>query len=393
MKDINVQLQKNIQDVLHYDRGNAVENIVKLVFETIMNAERSEFLLTSEGNKANGYYQRLAQGINKYFKLNIPRDRLSMFKPIFLECVKAQDAQMQDLAFKLYTKGLTTRDINEVFSEIYDKNLSSSSVSNITKQFEQEREAWLSRELDGEYYFIYIDALFVPIRRDTVAKEAFYIVLGLKPNLQRDVLGVYNIPQESASGWSEVIQDLKFRGLKKCLMVIADGLCSLSDVVKQQLPNTLFQRCLVHKIRNLLLKVRSKDKRALADDFHQIFELEQPQYNLDNARARLDAFIEYWNTKYPWIEKAFKDQDIENYFAYLNFPSTIHRMIYTTNWIERLNKEIRRTTKIRNSFPNPDSAMNLICACLINFEQKTYKYPVTAFCKVKDILDAKIDRL
>ena len=97
MKDINLQLQKNIQDVLHYDRANAVENIVKLVFERIMNAERGEFLSES----ANGYYQRLAQRINKYFKLNIPRDRLSMFKPVFLECVKAQDAQIQDLAFKL----------------------------------------------------------------------------------------------------------------------------------------------------------------------------------------------------------------------------------------------------------------------------------------------------
>lgn len=124
-----------------------------------------------------------------------------------------------------------------------------------------------------------------------------------------------------------------------------------------------------------------------------MFKLEQSQYNFDNARTRLDIFIEYWSCKYPSIEKAFKDQDIENYFAYLNFPSTIHRMIYTTNWIERLNKEIRRTTKIRNSFPNLDSTMNLICACLMNFEQKTYKYPVTAFSKVKDILDVKLDRL
>ena len=174
-------------------------------------------------------------------------------------------------------------------------------------------------------------------------------------------------------------------------MVIADGLAGLSDVLKQQLPNTLFQRCLVHKIRNLLLQVRTKDKRSLADDFHEIFELEQTVYSLDNARARLDIFIEYWNRKYSWMEKAFKDQDIQNYFAYLNFPSTIHRMIYTTNWIERLNKEILRTTKIRNSFPNPDSAMNLICACLIDFEQKTYRNPVTAFSKVKDILNAKLN--
>ena len=89
MKDINSQLQKNIQDVLHYDRVNAVESIVKFVFETIMNAERSEFLLTSEGNKADGYYQRLARRINKYFKLNIPRDRLSKFKPVFFRMCKS----------------------------------------------------------------------------------------------------------------------------------------------------------------------------------------------------------------------------------------------------------------------------------------------------------------
>lgn len=394
MKDINLHLQRNIEDVLHYDKNNAVENILKLVFETIMNAERNEYLLDSEDNKANGYYERLAKGINKYFKLSIPRDRLSMFKPVFLECLKAQDEQLQELAFKLYTKGLTTRDINEVFGDIYDKSLSKSSVSNITKEFEQERDAWLSRELDGEYYFIYIDALFIPVRRDdSVSKESFYIVLGLKPNLQREILGIYNIPQESASGWAEVIKDLKARGLKKCLMVIADGLVGLADVVKQQLPGTKFQRCLVHKIRNILLKVRAKDKEAFVRDYHEVFELEESGYSYDKALFRLDVLIKSWSSKYPWIEKRFDDSNIENYFAYLNFPSSIHRMIYTTNWIERLNKEIRRTTKIRNSFPNPQSAMSLICACLIDFENKTYKYPVTAFCKVKDILDGKLDRL
>lgn len=93
-----------------------------------------------------------------------------------LECVRARDEQMQELGFKLYTKGLTTRDINAIFSDIYDKNLFPSSVSAITKEFEQKRIAWQNKALKSEYYFIYIDALFMPIRRGTVEKEAFYIV-------------------------------------------------------------------------------------------------------------------------------------------------------------------------------------------------------------------------
>lgn len=396
MKEIKLQMQKSIEDTLHYDKENAIGTIIKIVFESILRCERKEFLSnsSSEPNKANGYYTRLAQGINKYFELDIPRDRLSLFKPVLLECVKARDEQMQELAFKLYTKGLTTRDINSIFVDVYDKNLSPSAVSSITKEFEQERVAWQNKRLVSEYYFIYIDALFMPIRRETVEKEAFYIVFGMRPDLTREILGVYNIPQESASGWREVFYDLKQRGLNKCLMVIADGLAGLSQVVNEELPRTRFQRCIVHKIRNLLIKVRASDKKALSDDFKKVFEIGIQDYTKEKAKQRLALFIDKWKTKYSWIEKRFDDYDFDFYFAYLNFPWQIHSMIYTTNWIERLNKTIRRTTKIRNSFPNSDSALNLICALLIEKENTNYrKYPVTAFSVVKDILEDKIEKL
>ena len=395
MKDIKLQMQKSIEDTLYYDKENAIDSILKIVFESILRCERKEFLAESdEPNKANGYYTRLARGINKYFELDIPRDRLSLFKPVLLECVKARDEQMQELAFKLYTKGLTTRDINSIFSEVYDKNLSPSAISAITKEFEQERIAWQNKALESEYYFIYIDALFMPIRRGTVEKEAFYIVFALRTDLTREVLGVYNTPQESASGWREVIRDLKQRGLQKCLMVVADGLIGLSQVVKEELPNAKFQRCIVHKIRNLLIKVRSSDKRAFSDDFKKVFEVATQDYTKDKAKARLELFIDKWKDKYSWIKNRFDENDFDYYFAYLNFPWQIHRMIYTTNWIERLNKSIRRTTKIRNSFPNSDSALNLICAHLIENENSNYrKYPVTAFSVVKDKLEDKIEKL
>jgi transposase-like protein len=395
MSKFNKTLTKVVKDFLYYGKENAVEKIVQTVFETILYYEREDFLKTSkEKNKANGYYQRVAKSINKYFKLKVPRDRLSLFKPVFLEAIKSQESQMQDLAFSMYTKGLTTRDIQDIFKNIYQKKLSPSSVSNITKDFEQERKAWLNKEIENDYYFIYIDAIQSSVRRgNTVEKEAFYVVIGLRTDLKRDILGVYNIPQESLEGWREVIKDLKRRKLRKPLMVIADGIQYLEEVIKEELPGTKLQKCLFHKKKNILLKIRSSDKTEIVKDFNKVFVLEEKDYTIEKGKENLNWFLNKWKKSYPSIVQKFKEKEIEYYFTYLEFPHQIHRMIYTTNWIERLNKKIRRTEKIRNSFPNPESALNLICAILIEFEKKVYSYPVTSFKKVEDKLYSMLSLL
>ena len=154
MTQIESTLNKSIQDILFYDKENAIEKIIKTVFEIILYSERDDFLQnTTTGNKGNGNYERLARGINKYFKLKIPRDRMGLFKPVFLEAIKEQESQMQDLAFMLYTKGLTTNDISHVFEEICDKKISTSSISNITKEFTVQREAWQNRTIRKRILF------------------------------------------------------------------------------------------------------------------------------------------------------------------------------------------------------------------------------------------------
>lgn len=388
MTKVDDTLRKSIKDILFYDKNNAIEKIIQSVFESILYSERSEFLENCDvPNKGNGYYERLVRSINKYLNLRIPRDRMGLFKPVFLEALKEQESQMQDLAFMLYTKGLTTNDISQIFNDIYGKKYSRSSVSNITKEFTSQREAWLQRPLMNEYYFIYIDALWMPIRRDTVRKEAFYIVVGLRTDLKRDILGVYNIPVESAEGWREVLIDIKKRGVNKTLMFIADGLKGLKNIILEEFPESKLQRCLVHKIRNIILRARTGDKKLLADDFKKVFVLEDSGYTYEKAMNNLSWFLDKWSKRYPHIKRQFSDEDIDNYFAYLAFPSCIQRMIYTTNWIERLNKGIRRTQKIRNSFPSPESALNLIGAYLMDYEDRVYKHPVSSFMRVQDDLD------
>ena len=379
MKNIKDKLEKSIEDIMYYDQSNAVESVEQTVFESILKHERDEFVSLQPENKGNGYYTRLAKSVNQYFRLQVPRDRLGLFKPVFLEAIKAQDAQMQDMAFKLYVKGLTTQDISEIFDEVYGKKLSPSSISSITKDFEKSRDGWLQKPLQEHYYCLYIDALYIPIRRDYVSKEAFYIILGLNQDLKREVLGVFNIPSESASGWNDTFIDLKKRGLKQALLVISDGLPGIKEVIHHHFPKAHVQQCLVHKIRDLLLHARSKDKSQISLDFKQTFILENPTISFKDIDQKLTDFLNKWGPIYPSFRKKLLSQDIHYYTAYLNFPHSIHRMIYTTNWIERLNKSIKRTTKIRNAFPSPNSALTLISAALMDIESSTYNFPVTAF--------------
>ena len=390
MKPLDENLTKVVKDILHYDNANAIEKIIKTVFETIMNLERNEYLRENKvpGNKGNGYYERLVRAVNDYIKLKVPRDRLALFKPVFLESIQKLDTQMQDLAFQMYTYGLTTRDIGKILNNIFGKKMSASSVSNITKEFEPIRKAWLDRPLEEEYYFIYIDAIWVATRRDTVQKEAYYVAIGLRKDFKRDILGVYNIPTESASGWEVVLADLKRRGVKKASMVIADGITSLENAIQRVFPGTRLQKCLLHKVKNIMKNVRSSDKAEIAKDFFQnVFILEDQNYTREKAEENLETFIEKWSKIYPSIRNKLIKEHYDYYFAYLNYPAKIHRMIYTTNWVERLNKVIRKTEKVRNSFPNPDSALNLICAMLMEFEKDVYRYPVTSFLSVQDELD------
>lgn len=381
-------LKKNVEDIIHYQKNDGLEIVIKTVFESILQHERLEFLQNNENkNKGNGFYERLAKGINSYFKLKVPRDRLGFFKPVFLEAINEQDEKMLDLAFKLYVKGLTTREVESIFIDVFDRKISRSSISNITKNFEEDRKAWLNRSLESKYYFLYIDAIFIPVRRDSVKKEPFYIVIGIKENLKREILGVYNFPQETATCWKEVFKDLKNRNFKDALMIIADGLTGLDKAIEEEFPSILLQRCLLHKMKNILIHIRAKDKKEVMSDFKKVIDIANPYHSIEKAKIYLNKFLQKWHKAYPYLHLLFKEKEQSSYFNYLKFPFQIQKMIYTTNWIERLNREIRRTQRFRCSFPNIDSALNLICACLINFEERVYKYPINAFREVKCELD------
>lgn len=396
MKNYTKTMIKNsIQNVMDYDKSLSNNDLFKEIFETILELERDQFLKYPKGsrnlketkNKRNGYYQRVIKNLSGSFSVQVPRDRHGEFIPLTMDVLRKSEEELKLLGYKLYSKGMTTRDISDVFKEVFQTDYSAQSISNITKGFEHHRIQWQNRLLDSDYYFIYVDAIHTKIRRTSVASEAMYVVVGLKTNLERDVLGIYSIPQESASGWQSVFEDIRKRGVQRILMCVADGISNLEDSLNKVYPKAMLQKCVVHKIRSIIVKVRATDKKHMASDLRHIFDLDNPNLTFEEGKKRVDEFITKWEKQYPFIKHKFDSSILHHYFEYLKFPMIIRRLIYTTNWIERLNKHLRKVERNRNSFPNEDSAINLFYMAVIEFEEKVYKYKVSTFMSSKEHLD------
>lgn len=372
-----VQLQNSISKLLEEDGG--LTSVLEMTLNGMMYAERKAFLETKSDNKGNGYRKSLAVGMGKQITLSIPRDRLGLFSPMVLALIKDQKQLVDDLSFELYGNGLTTSQIGSVMEKIYGKNYSKSAISNITKTFYDQMESWRERPLDPHYLAVYIDAIHLKIRRGTVSTEAFYVLMGVKEDYTREVIGIVNIPNESASGWKEVLTHIKNRGVNTIELLISDNLPGLDSVIPLVFPEAEHQKCVVHLKRNILNKVHTKHKVQVAEDLLHVFNLDILEDTKDRALERLKAFSLNWGKHYAHIKKLHTNETNELYFTYLNYNHKIRRMIYTTNWIERLNKEFRRTFKIRNSMPSYESALTLLSKVAIDKEDGYFKYPIHNF--------------
>jgi transposase-like protein len=188
----------------------------------------------------------------------------------------------------------------------------------------------------------------------------------------------------------EAIRDIKSRGVKEVVLFIIDEFKEIEWAILENFPQTKIQRCITHKKRNLITRVRLKDRKVILQDFDYVLDMDNPYHNQKQALKRLEQFITKWAKIYPSIGRMFIRK--EEYFTYLQFPFGMRRMIYTNNWIESLNNNIKRPIKIRNSFPNPKSTMKLVMFKYIEIEDHYMKYPITSLLPFKDKLDAMLDK-
>lgn len=345
----------------HAEKENGLHDLMEIMLESMMVAERSEFLHENPQNKGNGYRFGHAYGQGRKLEFRIPRDRYGNFHPQILAILRNQEEECDRLAGVLYTKGLTQEQVGDVFEQIYGQHYSKSSISRMVDSVRTQVNAWLERSLESYYPVMFVDCVHIKIhRKRSVSSEAFYVALAVTEEGRRDVLGIFNIPTESATGWSDIFDTLKERGIQKIGLMVADGIKGLDVVVGEKFPGTPLQRCVTHLKRNMFAKVSHGDKGALASDLRDIFRTGQRDYTIEMAWKKWQDMCERWGKDYRAFKLMRNNADYKAYMTYLNYAPEIQSMIYTTNWIERLNRDFRRVTRMRTAMPNEESVLTLM---------------------------------
>ncbi|MBI4272751.1 transposase [Candidatus Uhrbacteria bacterium] len=207
---------------------------------------------------------------------------------------------------------------------------------------------------------------------------------GVREDLKRELLALSINPTESASEWREQWELLLKRGVQTIDLIVADGLSGLEQEVHRVFPGSTFQKCVVHKMRNILNKTRPQDKHEMAKNLKEIFENFGSEATIENALAKIEAVCDKWHDRYPHLKRFFNEETTEYYFTYIQFSPRVRRMIYTTNSIENVNRVIRKATKNKLSFESPDTLLDYVFMVIKEFEEKNFmKYPVQDFTYFK----------
>lgn len=308
------------------------------------------------GNSRNGYSEKTVITGDGEAQIKVPRDRNGEFEP---EIVKKHERRLplfNEQIISLYSRGMTTRDIQSHLKEIYDVDVSPELISNVTDAVHEDVRSWRTRPLERMYPIVYLDAVRVNSRENGKSvNKALYIALAITMEGHKEVLGFYLSDNEGAKFWMGVLTDLRNRGVQDILIACMDGLTGFPDAVRAVFPETRIQLCIVHMVRNSTKYVSYKDLKAVCRDLKRIYSASSEE----EALLALEDFGKAWDSKYPMIRRSWESRwnDLNEFFRY---PDEIRRVIYTTNAIESLNYSLRKVTKNRSAFPDDDSIYKIM---------------------------------
>lgn len=324
------------------------------------------------GNSRNGTFSKTITTENVGdIVLNIPRDRNGDFEPIIIPKGQTISSKIEDAIIGMYSRGMTTSDVRKQVFEIYGLEITETTVSNITEGIMKLAKEWQQRALEPVYFAVWMDGIVLKIREDgKVINKCVYIVIGLKPDGKKEVLGFWIEKSESASFWMSVLTDLKARGVQDILIACTDNLKGFTQAIKSVFPDAVTQLCIVHQIRNSCKFVVWKDRKNFCADLKNVYT----SINAQIALEEFEKFKEKWQSKYKYAISSW-EENWDNLSNFFDYPLELRRIIYTTNTIENLNRGIRKYTKTKTQFPNENSASKSVYLSIINIEE-AWKNPI-----------------
>jgi len=260
---------------------------------------------------------------------------------------------IENVIISLYAKGMSNSDIEEQIREVYDFDISTSTISRITDSISNDIVVWQNRPLEPVYLITWMDGIVFKVRENSkVINKTMYIAVGLRRDGKKEVLGLWLGKNESAAFWMSVLTDMKARGVEDLLITATDNLNGFTQTIRNVFPESTTQICVVHQIRNSSRYVVWKDKKEFSADMKEIYNA--PTKNA--AEAALNDFAQKWESKYSYAVKSWRN-NWEELTVFYDFPVEIRKIIYTTNLIENLNGKIRKYTKNKLSFPTDNAVM------------------------------------
>jgi len=318
-------------------------------------------------NSRNGHSKKTVSSRYGKVDLKIPRDTEGSFEPITVKThERIVNPSIDDKIISMYAKGMSTRDINDQIKEIYGIDVSADMVSRITDKVIPLAKEWQNRPLQEVYPLLFLDGIVFSIRQDgQLANKTVYVVYAINLEGMKEILGIWIGEAESAKFWMNVVCDLQTRGVKDILIASVDGLNGFEEAILSVFPKTEIQRCIVHQIRTSTKFVSYKDRKKFCADMKEI-------YNSPNEKAglaALDKFEGIWGKQYPYAIKSWRN-NWKNISTFFKYPQEIRKIIYTTNHIENFNRQIRKVTKTKSSFPTEESLLKLLYLIVMDKTEK-----------------------
>jgi transposase-like protein len=354
--------------------GGLLTQLAGRVIETALGAELTGHLgypagqapPGGAGNVRNGSTPKTVATELGPVQVKTPRDRDGSFEPQLVAKRQTRLAGLDERVLDLYAGGMSVRDIAAHLSGLYGVEVGRDTISRVTDAVLEDVQAWRTRPLEAVYPIVYFDALQVKVREDrSVRSRACYLAVGVTCEGDREALGIWWQDNEGAKFWLAVLNDLHRRGTRDVLIACVDGLAGFPEAIEAVFPKAWVQTCIVHQIRSSLRYVNYKDRRALAHDLRPVYTAA----NADDALVELDRFDQAWGDRYPMIAEAWR-RDWEQIVPFLALPDHLRRVVYTTNTIEAMHRQIRKAIKTRGHFPDEQAATKLIYLAIERAETK-----------------------
>jgi transposase-like protein len=380
MSEYDLKSSADVQDALKDVFGPIFEAMLQGEMDNHLGYESNDRVQKETKNRRNGYTKKNVKTTLGEVPIEVPRDRDSSFEPQIIQKRQRDVSGIEDKVIAMYARGMSQRDIASTIDDIYGFEISHEMVSDITDRVLDETSEWQNRPLKKFYTFLFVDCMYVSIKKDYETKSyAVYTILGYDVNGKKDLLGLWLNETESKHVWMQIFDEIKARGVEDILFISMDGVSGLEAGAKAIFKDVVVQRCIVHLIRNSIKYVPSKDYKAFTANLKKVYGAA----SLKAAEAEFERFKQTWSS-YPgaidvWIRNW---KHVEQLF---NYGSAIRKVMYTTNPVESVNSSFRKVTK-KGAFPNENALIKLLYLRVTELYKKWGNRPVNNWAMVRNQL-------